>query len=156
MVYPAKEGHSQPAAGTSQPTRPNQDVWELIGPATPKKVQPAEGLFEEPDPLSPALTEPVVELLEQRAAEQEEAAAPQVRGRSTTRGSSSQAEEPPEEETSQVDVIEVTSRRRGYSRPRRQQPKVDVASKMASIPELSVHFLMNLLILQGPGIMFSG
>ena len=114
MVYPAKEGHSQPAAGTSQPTRPNQDFWEYDDPATPTR-QPAEALFEEPDPLSPALTEPVVELLEQRAAEQEEAAAPQVRGRSTTRGSSSQAEEPPEEDTAPVGVLEVTSRRRGYS-----------------------------------------
>ena len=102
------------------------------------------------------MTEDVVELLEQRAADQEEAAAPHVRGRSTTRGSSSQVQAPPEDETSPVEVLQVTAQRRSYSRPRRQQPKVDAATQMDTIPELTVHFLMNLLILQGAGIMFSG
>ena len=178
MVYPAKSlnrSKSAPAStrreglaaavqlaaqveptsrATSQPARVTAEEPAAQAPATPTRG-PAAAVFEEPDPLSPALTLDV-EDLEDDAACQEP-----VRGRTPTRDAPQLAEPPEVEYWEKLEIGGSSAKRRGYSRPLSQQRegKNDVVDKMQRlhpIQEREVRFLMDLLILPGPGILYSG
>ena len=146
---------AQPTSrATSQPARVTAEEPAAQAPATPTRG-PAAAVFEEPDPLSPALTLDV-EDLEDDAACQEP-----VRGRTPTRDAPQLAEPPEVEYWEKLEVTGSSAKRRGYSRPLSQQRagKNDVVDKMQRlhpIQEQEVRFLMDLLILPGPGILYSG